>query len=157
MSCMKGYLEEKNYETLLKFYSEYFYGILQTLKMEQFLYVSLVIFQLITFMQTTPFEHEKYFLGIFGITGIIYPILLLWALPATCFYMDLRSLTCQEDMAWLISSNTADVKLHIERKPLQCVQLSLLSGGSLYFRTMVITQGLCALCTKLHVSVIFWF
>lgn len=76
---MKGYLEEKNYETLLKFYSEYFYRILQTLKMEQFLYIALVIFQLINFTQTTPFEHRKYFLSIFGITYIIYPILLLWA------------------------------------------------------------------------------
>lgn len=76
---MKGYLEEKNYETLLKFYSEYFYRILQTLKMEQFLYIALVIFQLINFMQTAPSEHQKYFLSIFGITCIIYPILLLWA------------------------------------------------------------------------------
>lgn len=56
-----------------------FYRILQTLKMEQFLYIALVIFQLINFMQTTPSEHQKYFLSIFGITCIIYPILLLWA------------------------------------------------------------------------------
>lgn len=93
---------------------------------------------------------------------LIYPILLLCALPLPDICMDPTSLTCQQDTDWLISSNTVEVKLHIQRKSLQCIQLSLLSGGSLYFRAMVITQGPCNTCalkksTKCHVFVIFWF